>query len=136
MEENFRLMAIIIRWMVKNHKLQIQQRLQQNLKVTYIQFTTIWQIKLLVILNSYSQNKVLFLKSHIQSETSGIKLFSNWTYWQKGKNDTAGKKLIMSACKIIVSKMFGQDAVREIEGLQYSKLTHWWHVTSYWIGFM
>lgn len=30
---------------------------------------------------------------------------------QKGKNDTAGKKLIMSACKIIVNKMFGQDAV-------------------------
>lgn len=30
---------------------------------------------------------------------------------QKRKNHTAGEKLIMSACKIIGSKMFGQDAV-------------------------
>lgn len=30
---------------------------------------------------------------------------------QKRKNHTAGKKLIMSASKIIVSKMFGQGAI-------------------------
>lgn len=46
------------------------------------------------------------------------------------KGHTSDEKLIMSACKIIVSNLFSQDAVWEIEASslkQYSKLTYWWH---------
>ena len=58
----------------------------------------------------------MFLKSSTLSKASGIKFYSNWNYCSEKESPTAGKKLIMSACKIIVSKMFRQDGVWEIEG--------------------
>ncbi len=39
---------------------------------------------------------------------------------QKGESYTAGENLIMPACKIIVSKIFGQDAVQKIENVSVS----------------
>jgi hypothetical protein len=42
---------------------------------------------------------------------------------QKRKSHTVGENLIMPACKIIVSKMLGQDAVREIEKVLLSNST-------------
>jgi hypothetical protein len=42
---------------------------------------------------------------------------------QKRKSHTVGENLIMPACKIIVSKMLGRDAVREIENFPISNST-------------
>ncbi|XP_055510562.1 zinc finger BED domain-containing protein 5-like [Leucoraja erinacea] len=42
---------------------------------------------------------------------------------QKRKSHTVGENLIMPACKIIVGKMLGQDAVREIENVPLSNST-------------
>ncbi|XP_072909831.1 zinc finger BED domain-containing protein 5-like isoform X6 [Hemitrygon akajei] len=42
---------------------------------------------------------------------------------QKRKSHTVGENLIMPACKIIVGKMLGQDAVREIEKVSLSNST-------------
>jgi hypothetical protein len=42
---------------------------------------------------------------------------------QKRKRHTVGENLVMPACKIIVSKMLGQEAVREIEKVPLSNST-------------
>lgn len=100
--------------MNEESQLKVQQRPHQNFKVTYVQLTAIghkatgYFTQLL-----YSQNrvklcfqKVLFCQKPQESSYIVTELIA-----QKKKSPTAGEKLIMSACKIIVSKMFRQDGV-------------------------
>ena len=42
---------------------------------------------------------------------------------QKRKSHTAGENVILPACKIIISKMFGQNEVQEIENAPLSDST-------------
>ena len=58
----------------------------------------------------------MFLKSPILSKPQESNYIVTELIAQKRKIPTAGEKLIMSACKTIVSKMFRQDGVWEIEG--------------------
>ena len=48
---------------------------------------------------------------------------------QKMKSHTVGENLILPACKFIVGKMLGQNALQEIENIPLSDALMIWHMT-------
>jgi hypothetical protein len=66
------------------------------------------------------QSKVFVKKVTFSEKAHEATYFVAELIAQKRKSHTVGEKLIMPTCKIIVSKMLGQDAVQEIEKVPLS----------------
>jgi hypothetical protein len=79
----------------------------------------------LIILNCYwnlktNSVKLLLKKVTFSEKAQEASYFVAELIAQKRKSHTVGEKLIMPTCKIIVSKMLGQDVVQEIEKVPLS----------------